>query len=91
MLGNAIGSIWLVLVLGFFAVVGGIGVIKSELGKIRRIMLLQLALQVDPDLMLDASSADKVVRNAARTALELDAEASERAKLFMKNIQILAS
>jgi len=91
LLGNAIGSIWLVLVLGFFAVVGGIGVIKSELGKIRRIMLLQLALQVDPDLMLDASSADKVVRNAARTALELDAEASKKAKLFMENIQILAS
>jgi len=34
LLGNAIGSIWLVLVLGFFAVVGGIGVIKSELAKI---------------------------------------------------------
>ena len=91
MFGNAIGSIWLVLVLGFFAVVGGIGVIKSELGKIRRIMLLQLALQVDPDLMLDARSADKIVRNAARTALELDAEASKKAKLFMENIQILAS
>tara|TARA_B100000579_G_scaffold161410_1_gene131094 strand:- start:332 stop:520 length:189 start_codon:yes stop_codon:yes gene_type:complete len=31
------------------------------------------------------------IRNAARTALELDAEASKKAKLFMENIQILAS
>tara|TARA_B100000579_G_C22755050_1_gene815988 strand:+ start:1143 stop:1307 length:165 start_codon:yes stop_codon:yes gene_type:complete len=54
-------------------------------------MFLQLAFQVDPDLMLDASSVDKVGRNAARTALELDAEASKKAKLFMENIQILAS
>ena len=54
-------------------------------------MFLQLAFQVDPDLMLEASSVDKVGRNAARTSLELDAEASKKAKLFMENIQILAS
>ena len=83
MYGN-LGDLWILLLFVLFALIGGIAVIKSELRRIRRIMLLQLALQVDPDLMLDASSADKVIRNAAKAALGQEEEVAKRAKLFME-------
>ncbi len=90
MYGN-LGDLWILLLFVLFALIGGIAVIKSELRRIRRIMLLQLALQVDPDLMLDASSADKVIRNAAKAALGQEEEVAKRAKLFMEKIQILSN
>ncbi len=61
--------------------------ISIQLESITRINILQLAFNCNSELMLRASNADKIFRNAFKLSQEYQADPARKSRVFLSRIR----